>query len=361
VVTREQRVATSIKVEFKRLGELILAESEDISRHGTFVRTWAFLPVGDIVELTLYLPLGVCRMISRVVHILSEGAARALGRHPGMGFEFLEGNRERRALLKRYLDDLIEEVTPPPQALPSEMRVLVVESNPRLADRLRSALADDGFTVDTAANGAEAYSACLTRAPDAILAADIMPVMDGWSLVRMLNARPGLSEVPVFLMSDDASDLTRLNAYRLGVRDFIQKPFTDDELCLRMRRLYRPGRSTTAGVILRGSVGEISLAMLLSLLEFERKSGLLFVMRASEVARLFVAHGRVVKVEAGGPATEPARARLLRVLDWKEGQFEFTACEVVGNDEVGLATQHVLLEHARVRDERDKGKGGKGS
>jgi len=44
----------------------------------------------------------------------------------------------------------------------------------------------------------------------------------------------------------------------------------------------------------------------------------------------------------------------MRVLDWRDGNFEFVACEVVGTDEVGDATTTLLLEHARLRDEVDR-------
>jgi hypothetical protein len=176
-----------------------------------------------------------------------------------------------------------------------------------------------------------------------------MPVMDGWQLVRMIQARPGLQDVPVALLSDDASDLTRLNAYRLGVRDYVQMPFTDDELCIRMRRLAQP-RPHASDVVLRGNLGEITLATLLSLLEYEGKSGILVLLRRGDVGRVFVSHGRAVKVEGGGEAPT-ARGRLMTLLDWRDGQFEFTSCEVIGEDTVGAKTTHLLLEHARIRDE----------
>jgi hypothetical protein len=61
----------------------------------------------------------------------------------------------------------------------------------------------------------------------------------------------------------------------------------------------------------------------------------------------------VVKVELG-KSDAPARARLMAVLDWAAGHFEFSGCEVVGADEIGLPTTQLLLEHARVRDEHGR-------
>ena len=358
---REPRIITSLRVEFSRLGELVQAGTEDISRHGVFVRTSDFLPVGNVVELTLHLPRGgALNVISRVAHILSDRAARALSRRAGMGFEFLEQDETHRLRLHAFLEDLLEELTPPPMPLPRVARVLVADASPRLLERLSTALGDADFDVETVANGAEAYSACLNQVPDVLLIADEMPVMDGWTLVKMLATRPRLCDVPVALMSDDSSDITRLRAYRLGVKDFLQRPFTDEEVCIRLRRLAAAAKSSSERITLRGNLAEIGIGTLLSLLEFERKSGILAVLSEQEVARLFVAGGRIVKVEATtSTGSDSSKDKLMHVLDWPTGNFEFSACEVVGADEVQMSTQFILLEHARRSDEVDGG-GGQG-
>jgi DNA-binding response OmpR family regulator/Tfp pilus assembly protein PilZ len=351
-VPREPRIVTSLKVEFSRLGERVTASTEDISRQGVFVRTDEFLPVGNVVELTLHLPRGgALNVISRVAHILSDKAARALSRRAGMGFEFLEQDETHRESLEAFLADLLEEATPPSHELPRVARVLVADPSPRLLERLTNALGESDFEVQTVANGAEVYSLCLEQPPDVLLIADNMPVMDGWTLVKMLATRPHLADVPVALMSDDSSDITRLRAYRLGVKDFLQRPFTDEEVCIRLRRLALSGRNSER-FTLRGNLAEIGFGTLLSLLEFERKSGILAVLSQAEVARLFVAAGRIVRIESSrGPEEATPKERLMHVLDWHEGNFEFTACEVVGADEVQVSTQYLLIEHARLRDE----------
>lgn len=349
---REQRIVTACPVEFPRLDTIVKAESEDLSRRGVFVRTEELLPVGNVLELTITLPDETrVRVISRVAHLLSPSAARALGRRAGMGFEFLEQDNEGREHLIQYLEDVMEQVTPPPQEMPRACSVLVVDSSERLLERLATSLGDDGFTVKTMTNGAEAYSACLDDPPDIIVTSADMPVMDGWTLVKMVMGRASLANTPIVVTSEDASDMTRLKAYRLGVRDFIHKPFTDEELCIRLRRLAVAQRVPVIDkVVLRGNLAQIGLPTLLSLLEFERKSGILVVLSDERAARLFVAVGRVVKIE--GPRDDgQAFDRLMSVLDWDGGNFEFVATEVVGADEIGMGTGMILLEHARIRDE----------
>jgi hypothetical protein len=146
--------------------------------------------------------------------------------------------------------------------------------------------------------------------------------------------------------------MTRLQAYRLGIRDYITRPFIEEELVIRLARIVgRDPRASVESTMLSGSLSEISIPTLLSLLDFERKSGILVLLGPRRLAaRLFVAEGRIVKVEAGDPDETP-RERLMDVLDWTAGSFEFTSCEVIGSDEVGVGTSALLLEHARIRDE----------
>ncbi len=330
----------------------VSAESEDLSKSGTFVRSEELLPVGAITEVLLTLPDGArFRVIARVAHLLSPSAARALGRHVGMGFQFLESDSSGREALVNYLELLLDELTPPPQPTPVGVRVVLAEPSPPLLERIAIALEQAGYTVDAFDDGAEAYASCMQQRPDVVITATNMPVLDGWTLLRQLATNPRLDGVPVVFISDDPSDMTRLQAYRLGVRDYISRPFIEEELVIRVGRIIGydnrgPGEAT----MLSGSIAEISMPTLLSLLDFERKSGILLMLRDHDAARVFVAEGRIVKVESGDHA-DRAIDRLMSVLDWTTGSFEFTACEVVGRDEVEMGTSALLLEHARLRDE----------
>jgi CheY-like chemotaxis protein len=333
------------------MDETIVAESEDVSRHGVFVRTDELLPVGAVTEVAMTLPDGArFRVIARVAHLLSPSTARALGRHVGMGFQFLESDLSGRDALIRYLDDVVDAGTPPPREVLVGVRVVVAEPSHPLLERIAIALEQAGYDVEGYPDGAEAYAACVRRPPAVVVTAAEMLGMDGWTLRKTMAAHARLDQIPVVFTSDDASDLTRLQAYRLGVRDYITRPFIEEELVIRIGRLIadrsRPGEST----MLSGDLREVSVPTLLSLLDYERKSGLLLLLHGRHAARLFVADGRVVKIEAGDGARSPVD-RMMTVLDWGRGSFEFTSCEVVGSDEIGLGTSSLLLEHARRQDE----------
>jgi hypothetical protein len=86
-----------------------------------------------------------------------------------MGFQFLETDSAGRDALVEYLDDLIGQLTPPPEPETSGVRVVVAEPSPPLLERIAIALGQAGFVVDAFADGNEAYAACVASPPEAVV------------------------------------------------------------------------------------------------------------------------------------------------------------------------------------------------
>jgi hypothetical protein len=74
------------------------------------------------------------------------------------------------------------------------------------------------------------------------------------------------------------------------------------------------------------------------------------VTQEHELARVFIASGKILKVETSS-ADGTQKQQLMRLLDWRDGRFEFSPAEIGQRDEVGLSVTQLLLEHARVQDE----------
>ena len=311
------------------------------------MRTNLRLPVGEEADVRLTLPDGsIVALYARVAHVLTPNAARALGRHVGMGLELIGPDTPARQKLCEHIDSLRSEVTHP--AMSTITAVIVVEPSPPLRLRMKRCLEAAGFQVTAVASATEALDAAGATRPDAIVAASAMPAMTGVDLAYAMSEHKALSEVPLVLIGDDG-DLARLEAFRAGIRDYVPVPFLDEELVIRIHRVATPAQVTSPG--LRGSLVDIGLGTLLSLLEFERKSGVLLVLRPHELARVFVAGGKILTVEMTTGEVKP-KDRLMRLLDWGDGQFEFSPAEIAGRDELGLSVTQVLLEHAKTRDEQ---------
>jgi hypothetical protein len=86
----------------------------------------------------------------------------------------------------------------------------------------------------------------------------------------------------------------------------------------------------------------------------ERRTGSLLLVRDDETITLLLREGAVVRVDLPACyAHEVGIERFFHALDWTHGQFELSAAEVNIEDEVGLPTSYVLLEHARRKDEAE--------
>jgi DNA-binding response OmpR family regulator len=157
------------------------------------------------------------------------------------------------------------------------------------------------------------------------------------------------------MLSDDNE---RLLGYQLGVDGYIAKPYKPEELLIRVTQILRRAKSVQgapmAKITLRGELAHVPPSSLLSFLEMEKKTGTLLLIGA-EVARLFLRDGRVLHGEIEGAAVpSTSRQVLLSVLDWNNGQFEFTPEDIRAEDEIKTATTALLLEHARIADERKR-------
>lgn len=282
----------------------------------------------------------------RVAHMLTPSSARALGRTAGMGMEIIDGDAASRLKLRAHVDTMKRETTNP--GLSTTTQVIVIEPSAPLRTRMTRGLESAGFLVTGVASATDALEACAVWRPDAIIAAADMEGMTGIDLAYAMSEHSLLSDVPLVLTGDQG-DLVRLEAFRAGVRDYIPRPFLDEELVIRVHRIAAPA-APAVNPGLRGSIGDIGLGTLLSLFEFERKSGILLLLRDGETGRVFIADGKILKVE-GSKGNGAPKERLMRLLDWQDGAFEFSPAAIGGRDEVNLSVTQLLLEHARTSDE----------
>jgi DNA-binding response OmpR family regulator len=324
------------------------AVSQDLSAYGMFVRLSPPLPTGTVIQLVIAPNGERFHTAGQVTHSMTEVEARTLGRFPGIGVVFREPIRQGD---KDFQDAVLRLLERHRQSRPrAELRIVVADPQTRLLERLSTALDTAGFFVATATNGMEAIGACLSRTPDVALIERDMPVVDGLHVLQEMGRHGELASVPVMIMSETATDLSRLQAFQLGAADFIPKPFTVLEVILRARRWARASQRDTERVVLRGSLTDLALPSLLQMFEAERKTGQLSVTRDELVAWIDFVDGRIVRARSSALEGE-ARQVMMHVLDWKHGYFELAAgVPSAGKVELEGPIAHLLLEHAHLRD-----------
>ncbi len=117
------------------------------------------------------------------------------------------------------------------------MRVLVVEDEPQIADFVARRLTENGFSVDTAADGAEAEQWPAVAEFDIIILDVMLPHVNGFEVCRRLR-KPGVRTPILMLTARDAVE-DRVAGLDSGADDYLVKPFAFAELLARVRALGR--------------------------------------------------------------------------------------------------------------------------
>ena len=112
-------------------------------------------------------------------------------------------------------------------------RVLIVDDNADMRGYL-ARLLGERWQVETASDGGAALERIAKRVPDLVIADVMMPVMDGFGLLRAIRTSERFSKVPVMLLSARAGEEASSEGLRAGADDYVVKPFSARELLARV-------------------------------------------------------------------------------------------------------------------------------
>jgi hypothetical protein len=110
--------------------------------------------------------------------------------------------------------------------------------------------------------------------------------------------------------------------------------------------------AAAARAVLRGDLDKVGLSTVLTILEMERRTGLLVVKHGRQTVRIEVRGGHVVRARGEGPRQPAGADAVYLALGWPGGQFQLFDVRVhTGRDEIGLRTAFLLMEGMRRLDE----------
>ena len=115
-------------------------------------------------------------------------------------------------------------------------KVLVVEDDINIAELLRLYLQKDGFEVSHAADGGKAVEMAKEIQPDLVLLDIMLPVMDGWSVLRTIRQD---SQTPVIMLTAKGETNDKVQGLKQGADDYLTKPFEMKELLARVEAVLR--------------------------------------------------------------------------------------------------------------------------
>lgn len=139
--------------------------------------------------------------------------------------------------------------------------VLVVDDEADISALVAYHLARESYRVRTAASGPEALRAMEVEPPDLVVLDLMLPGMSGLEILEEIRRREEWSWVPVILLTARREERDRVEGLRLGADDYVAKPFSPQELVLRvaavLRRLRQSPPSSSGGKVVR--VGPFTL------------------------------------------------------------------------------------------------------
>lgn len=117
--------------------------------------------------------------------------------------------------------------------------ILIVDDEPAISALVAYHLARESYRVRTAADGEEALRLVETQMPDLVVLDLMLPGMSGLDVLRELRRRHEAAHVPVILLTARGEEKDRIEGLRLGADDYVAKPFSPQELVLRVEAVLR--------------------------------------------------------------------------------------------------------------------------
>jgi two-component system, OmpR family, alkaline phosphatase synthesis response regulator PhoP len=117
------------------------------------------------------------------------------------------------------------------------VKILIAEDSSTVRQLVVGRLAADGYQVIEAADGEEALALARREEPDLLVLDKVMPKYDGFEVVRALREDPRTRAIPVVMLTERSSEDDVLDGLRLGVEEYMPKPFSPRELSARVQRV----------------------------------------------------------------------------------------------------------------------------
>ena len=126
-------------------------------------------------------------------------------------------------------------------------RILVVDDEPDIVALVSYHLAKAGYRVITAASGPDALDAARRERPSLIVLDLMLPGMSGFDVLAALRDDAGMQAIAVLMLTARKEEADRIEGLSLGADDYLTKPFSPQELVLRVGAILRRVAATAGG------------------------------------------------------------------------------------------------------------------
>ncbi len=117
--------------------------------------------------------------------------------------------------------------------------ILIADDEPLMRELLEVRLAQREYRSISASDGRETLARLKDSQPDAVLLDAMMPVHDGFEVLRQMRASPRHADTPVIMLTARRGEKDIVSALEIGANDYLVKPFMPEELFARLARLLK--------------------------------------------------------------------------------------------------------------------------
>ncbi|MEQ8702768.1 MAG: response regulator [Phaeodactylibacter sp.] len=118
-----------------------------------------------------------------------------------------------------------------------KQELLIIEDNEEMREYLRYCISEDRYNINEAADGEEGIEKAQSLIPDLIISDVMMPKKDGFAVTQAIRSNLSTSHIPLILLTARASLESRLKGLQRGADAYLTKPFSPQELALRIQKL----------------------------------------------------------------------------------------------------------------------------
>lgn len=124
-------------------------------------------------------------------------------------------------------------------ALSTPARILVAEDDAVTRRLITFKLQREGYAVEAVANGEELLQQAQAAPPALVILDIMMPIQDGFSTLQRLKHDPKTAGAPIIMLSGKSDEEDVVRCLNAGASDYMVKPFSPDELLVRVRKLLK--------------------------------------------------------------------------------------------------------------------------
>lgn len=138
-------------------------------------------------------------------------------------------------------------------------RLLVVDDEPDIVALVAYHLAKSGYSVSTATSGPDGLALARRDKPSLIVLDLMLPGMSGLEVMQQLRSEPATSRIAVLMLTARREESERIEGLTLGADDYLTKPFSPQELVLRVGAILRRTKSADTGTSEVTEVGPLKI------------------------------------------------------------------------------------------------------